>query len=568
MKIKNIISDLTVCAIVCTSLQPFNSCAEKESYREAYSAVLHEFMESEYCTKFSGFSLYDISGDGIPELIIGEDTCHYAACRVYSFQDSLIDLGKMGTYGEIGYYSDNNIIVQYDLSQGYEFTSYSRLENGGITTLAYFNNNYGAAAGEPELYFKINEENVTHEEYEAALDEYRGETYKSLGHDYKFSEQSIKNAISGNSRWRELYRDKLYELRQSEGYSEDFMFDLYDINGDEIPELFINNYFYAPAEIYTVSEGELISLGVLGNGHDRVSLYYRPNPEELLVHCGSEVHSLMKLENLKLTVTDEFIKVTDGYEHNGEIVSWSDYSDVIFASPSVWIGRKYHFGDAAIEYALRTDDMMTNIREAAYIYKLFQLKAEFIDEEYDYEPIADAQFELCDLDGDGYAELAFSPSTSYAGGACSIYTLGYGGKLVECGHLGIYGNFSYNAEMGLVYTLNGRMGMYHGNFYKLSSGELEKVISYEKADEEYVDERKSMGIDDDYYYKLNGEEVSRDEYYSAIEKYENEEDSMLCGRRNVLTIDGIAEEFFGGDSLVPKIKTIGNAVKGAGYLNN
>lgn len=139
-------------------------------------------------------------------------------------------------------------------------------------------------------------------------------------------------------------------------------------------------------------------------------------------------------------------------------------------------------------------------------------------------------------------------------------------KLLNYGNLGFYGEFRYNAESGLVYILSDRMGLTNGIFYRLNSDKWERVISYGKRDEDYVDERISMGLEDEYYYTLNGKEITREEYYAATGEYENEENSIWCGRRNVLTIDGIAEAVFNSNSLITKIITVGYAIKSAGCL--
>lgn len=587
MKIKKLISSALVCTAAAGALPLANISAAETDWKVLYTDVLFEYMETADYSEHSRFSLYDISGDNIPELIISEDTSHAAQCHVYTIcDDELVDLGKMGRYGEIGYYPDTNVIAEYNLGQGYEFIGYRRLEKGTLTTLDCFNSNPGAAAEEADLYYKVNEDYVTPEEYNAALEKYKGEDYISLGLDYKFSEQSICNAISGNYSYRELYRDKLYEFKRSEDFSEDSRFDLFDINGDDIPELFITsgtngvgegNY---PFEAYTVSDGNLTDMGMLGyDGAYYYVLKFYPETDTLLVSSwfrdgqgGSiDYYRFMKMEDKSLVETDFIEQFWDMesqkniYTLNGEECSYDDYCELAFASPYVYIGSKYSFGDAAIEYALREDDKLTSVHKAIYISKLFQLKAEFSHGEYDYEPIDDAQFELCDLNGDGYAELAFSPSTSYAGGTCSIFSVNKR-KLLNYGNLGFYGEFRYNAESGLVYILSDRMGLTNGNFYRLNSEEWERVISYGKRDEDYVDERISMGLEDEYYYTLNGNEVTREEYYAAAEEYENEESSIWCGRRNVLTIDSISDVFFGGTSLIPKIKTVFCAIEGAGYL--
>lgn len=581
MKIRKILSGVLACAVMVAALPYLSVTAADTDWRSAYAKTLRDYMKSDMYFEGTAFSLSDMSRDGIPELIISEDTCHAAACHVYTFQGSLIDLGRMGAYGNIFYSSDLNVIQEYNLGQGYEFIHCSRLENGEITALDCFENNRGAAATDSDLYYKVNKENVTAEEYEAALDEYDSLDGRSLGRDYRLTEENISAAFENS--WQNLYRKKLEEIKLSADFTFDYMFDLYDINGDDIPELFITseaNEVNYPFEAYTVSDGKLTDMGMLGyDGAYYYVLKFYPDTDTLLVNSwfrdgeGSSIdyYRFMKMEDKSLVETDFIEQFWDKesqkniYTLNGEECSYDDYCELAFASPYVYIGSKYSFGDAAIEYALREDDKLTSVHKAIYINKLFQLKAEFSCGEYDYEPIDDAQFELCDLNGDGYAELAFSPSTSYAGGTCSIFSVNKR-KLLNYGNLGFYGEFRYNAESGLVYILSDRMGLTNGIFYRLNSDEWERVISYGKRDEDYVDERISMGLEDEYYYTLNGKEVTREEYYAAAGEYENEENSIWCGRRNVLTVDSISDVFFGGASLIPKIKTVFCAIEGAGYL--
>lgn len=169
------------------------SIPELNDWQKAYKQTLFEFMESnEYffgsdIIEHSAFSIYDLNTDGTPELIISEDTSHAAACRIYTYDNGLIYLNRMGAYGDIGYYEDNGMIVHYNLGQGIENEIFNRLENNQINIIAKFYNDYGYR-GEEQATFKFNDTEITKDEYNAKLAEYRGSEYVSLGRDYSFDE--------------------------------------------------------------------------------------------------------------------------------------------------------------------------------------------------------------------------------------------------------------------------------------------------------------------------------------------------------------------------------------------
>ena len=175
---------------------------ELNGWQKAYKQALFDFMDSDDyflgsdIIEHSAFSIYDLNTDGTPELIISEDTSHAGVCRIYTYDNELISLERMGSYGEVGYYEDNGMIVHYNLGQGIEYEIFNRLENNQINIIANFYNDVGYRGDEG--VFKLNDTEITEDEYNAKLAEYRGIEYVSLGRDYSFEE--IDEALTEYSR--------------------------------------------------------------------------------------------------------------------------------------------------------------------------------------------------------------------------------------------------------------------------------------------------------------------------------------------------------------------------------
>ncbi|MDE5569331.1 MAG: hypothetical protein K2I82_01585, partial [Ruminococcus sp.] len=177
---------------------------ELNDWQKAYKQALFDFMESDDyflgsdIIERSAFSIYDLNTDGTPELIISPNTSHAAACHIYTYDNGLIYLGRIGgSFGEVGYYEDNGTISNYHIGQGIEHEIFNRLENNQINMIAKFYNDYGYC-GEEQATYEFNDTEITKDEYNAKLAEYRGSEYVSLGRDYSFDE--IDTALTEYSR--------------------------------------------------------------------------------------------------------------------------------------------------------------------------------------------------------------------------------------------------------------------------------------------------------------------------------------------------------------------------------
>lgn len=161
--------------------------AEADDWQTAYQELLAAFMSID-SQQIYRFSLSDINSDNTPELIISNDTIRLSKCFVFSFDGGLIPMGTIGAYGCMGYTPKNGLVYSSDLHQGYNYIMYYSIDdNHRFKKEKLFFNDLGAAEKGEEVY-KIDGEEVSKEEYEATLEEYRDAGHLSLGLDHKLSE--------------------------------------------------------------------------------------------------------------------------------------------------------------------------------------------------------------------------------------------------------------------------------------------------------------------------------------------------------------------------------------------
>lgn len=170
--------------------------SEKDNWYDVYSDLLYGLAEADISEKWK-FSLCDINGDYIPELFLSEGSSRMASCLIYSYHNGFISLGEYGTYGEVLFKPNLNLITAGDLHWGYDYSfEYSLDEDFVFVLEKSFYNNYGAAASPEEREYKIDDEPVSAEEYQAELDKYHDEDSISLSWDYDFTDEDISKALA------------------------------------------------------------------------------------------------------------------------------------------------------------------------------------------------------------------------------------------------------------------------------------------------------------------------------------------------------------------------------------
>lgn len=167
--------------------------------------------------------------------------------------------------------------------------------------------------------------------------------------------------------WQNLYVDELKKYMSSNKYNDESMFDLYDIDSDGIPELFISrgSSFIDTCDVYTVYNDKLVKeneRGVnfncthSGNGIDELTLQVSQSTK--LFRCGGfGVKTYKKLENGKFTSILEANENYNGgsytYTINGKTATADEYRQSemnygVYANDFVDVGRKYTLNEQVI----------------------------------------------------------------------------------------------------------------------------------------------------------------------------------------------------------------------------
>lgn len=165
------------------------------------------------------------------------------------------------------------------------------------------------------------------------------------------------------SNWQQLYADELKRYMASDKYNNESMFDLYDIDNDGIPELFISEdgMFTSYCTVYTIYNGRIIKSSnnsncIYSGGIDNLQLQVSQSTKTFR-SGGIGIISYQKLEN------GQFISIFEGNEHqnvytiNGEMVTAEKYREEeskykYSADDYINVGRKYKLDEITINSIL------------------------------------------------------------------------------------------------------------------------------------------------------------------------------------------------------------------------
>ncbi len=170
-------------------------------YRDAYKAKLIEVMYDENATSPS-FDLFDMDNDGIPELFMSIGDYHAAGVFAYTFKNgTLVNLSggntTFGSYGEAAVSADGRLTGEY-MGMGITYDSFYQLDGDKLVMIS------NAEMGEvPDgddyeniiTYYKINDEDVSEEEYNSVFDKYNAHDWVTVGRGNLISEETIGSVL-------------------------------------------------------------------------------------------------------------------------------------------------------------------------------------------------------------------------------------------------------------------------------------------------------------------------------------------------------------------------------------
>lgn len=271
--------------------------------------------------------------------------------------------------------------------------------------------------------------------------------------------------------WQSLYEQKLNEFKSTDKFSEtaangleESRFDLCDLDSNGTPELIIsaNNDHKTMCEVFTLSGGEVISVGEIG---EYGSFTYYSDFRLIKNEYSGEGFVLGKFISFNgrkftesMTYSDNSGSAAKGAEikHiiNGQELSLPEYDEAMEMyrnAKSISLGRKYTFGTASMDYALHCSEswgaVLTPTEKELFKEQLMKNLNTAL------EAGKDAAFELCDLNNDDIPELIVSEGTGEEDG-CKIYYISTNVLLELDGTYGYKGKFSLDNEQ-LVFYMTG-----------------------------------------------------------------------------------------------------------------
>lgn len=208
---------------------------------------------------------------------------------------------------------------------------------------------------------------VSSEQTEADISETSESETVSETADVTASDTEISSAPVADD-YKTLYRQKLSELYDDEDVSI-MMFDLYDLNSDGTPELFISEgcYHLAGVRVYTVSEGTLADMtGEYGYGSwgacqvcaDGYLLSsYSGMGAQMLTYYRMDKNTLVPIVDAEcdMLYDDDDNAATDRYLINGAEVTEEEYDAALkdfYLCEWVSVGQQYAINEETVNKIL------------------------------------------------------------------------------------------------------------------------------------------------------------------------------------------------------------------------
>ena len=153
------------------------------------------------------YSLYDITGDGIPELFVSPGDAHASGVEIYSsdsrtktvkFVSVTNESGKkyyeFGSFGVVSYIPENNVLVSTHTGQGVTNGRLYSFRDGSINTILEFEVNSTDFGGGP--YYKVNGKKISEKQFDAAYEKYvNTDQTEVLGRDYCYYDDGVNKNI-------------------------------------------------------------------------------------------------------------------------------------------------------------------------------------------------------------------------------------------------------------------------------------------------------------------------------------------------------------------------------------
>ena len=342
--------------------------------------------------------------------------------------------------------------------------------------------------------------------------------------------------VSTNIDYKLLYSNKLYDIIRNteEEELQRYKFSVYDVGGDESPELLVSigDFHIAYVEVYTIRNGEVVKAGDVGSYGEVVYMTERRQFNSGNMGMGMTSNVVMTLEDgvinsgfslymydgvdysKEYAEGDEYEYITE-YNVNGEDSTREEYDKAYeehFSGPYVQLGRDYPLNDKGVSAVFGDTGSETGYYDLIEAYSVYT----------DWDKPEEMTY--YDIDNDGTAELIFESGEYY-----TVYCYDHGVK--TSGRMPTFGytpyewfdtsdydiDYSYDYDkVACTLSVNKDDGSVvwrrHSNsdeFYysKLKDGILEPIGHYQAI----------KLSDGSYIYVVNGNKVGEAEYDTYVQ---------------------------------------------------
>lgn len=272
-------------------------------------------------------------------------------------------------------------------------------------------------------------------------------------------------AYAEDANWKNLYKEALNQLVTDGWTMEDnssfngSRFDLYELNGDDIPELFVthDNANHAEGIIFSVVNGQLTK--------SSVGVHYGS------IMVNSTEHMVYYNDNTSYLPSPNYYRFSEGVLYD-ITDSGENFGNITFEST----GFKYSFDESVIEEVFSSD-----VGSNENAIKWQNAYADILKEYISSDVIKTAKFSLCYVDDNDIPELiVHSDGGAYhADTEVYLYTF-YNGEIKNLGQISNdgYSNFTYYEKKGVVISGWMNQGLDIRGIHKLSAGEISSEHSY------------------------------------------------------------------------------------------
>ncbi len=217
--------------------------------------------------------------------------------------------------------------------------------------------------------------------------------------------------------WQNAFETKLKEFKSSENFTDSSMFEITDLTADGIPELIISpsDDVSAQCEIYRLFNDSVDQIGVTGAygsidflpSVNAIGYSYEGDDITIGEYLVYEEGSFNQAVSFYTNANSASAGVTVEYEVNNNDVTLVKYEEMLHPykdAVSLKTGRKYSFGDQAIDYAVHCsetwDQVLTDQQKQLFSERLNAVVSE--------GELIEPAFEIVDLDLNGIPEVVVS----------------------------------------------------------------------------------------------------------------------------------------------------------------